>query len=173
MLSDFKDLFLILFASQEAAYFAAVLQAIATVGAAIYGLFSFNKWIKQRSIEKCSDYAEAALNLLDSAHERLMDLGENISIPDWNKKYNESKAEFGQARRKAHRLGDSTIDANLKIYEEALLSFETIHHTMHDALITTKDSHGESEVSKNSTKLKNAYENLYNELLEKSLIPKH
>ena len=154
---DIKELFLLYFASQEAAYFGTVLQAITAAGAAVYGLFSFNNWMKQKYLEKCSDYAEASLNYLDSAHEMLMDAFDDPHQMH-EKSYSKIKSEFGQAYRKARRLGDATINMHFKNYQQALLSMESDHKVKKVANDQLKEE------------LPKLYVTLYEELVEHSLI---
>ena len=161
MFESLKTFFLSFLASQEAAFFGTFLQAFTTISIAIYGLFSFNRWRKQKYFEKSSDYAESALNFLDDAHETLLDILEKkkqTAKPE--QAFENVMAAFGLARRKARRLGDVTINENLKKYDSILLSLEDAHI----------DKLSQDDSKKIISDLKRVYKALYDELLEQSLI---
>lgn len=166
-----KELLLALFASPQAGYFGTFLQAITTLCAAIYGLFSFNQWRKQKYMEKRSDYAEESLNCLDNAHETLMDLLHSHSLRNWMENFAKVKAEFGQARRKAHRLGDPEIDGILKKYETYLRLVETNYNVRYSEVADGSDkARADEKLSDTIKELQALYKNLYESLVRKSLI---
>lgn len=171
MFESLKTFFINIFATQETAYFSAFIQAMVTVGASIYGLFSFNKWMKQKFMEKRSDYADVALNFLENAHELIIDLLTRSQIADWDQKFQTVLTNFAQARRKAHRLGERDLDDYFQKYETILKSIETNHLKVDQPLFSsTEKANADNALSQAISELGTLYKKIYDELDHISLI---
>ena len=114
MFESIKDIFISFISQPYIPNLSAFIQAMVAASVAIYGLFSLNKWAKQKYYEKRSDYAEDALSHLEPAHEEIIHLLREPHAHEWDKSYVYAVNEFKQGRRKANRIGDHTVNLHLK-----------------------------------------------------------
>lgn len=149
----------------------AFIQAMVAAIAAIFGLFSFNKWAKQKYYEKRSDYADDALSHLEPAHEEILHLLRDPQDEHWNQLYANAVSEFKQGRRKANRIGDDKINGLLKKYEHTISNIELNHIQRVDDVFMGKDKAvADERLSHSIDELQKLYKHIYEELTHLTLI---
>lgn len=171
MFDGFKDIIISFINAPYIQNLSALIQAFTAVGVAIYGLFSFNKWAKEKYLEKRSDYAEESLTYLESAHEEIVHLLRDPKDEHWNERYAHAVDDFKRGRRKANRIGDPKINGVLKRYEETVGMIEANHIQRVDDMFMGKDKAiADERLSHSIDHLQKLYSLLHESLTEKTLV---
>lgn len=171
MFESIKDLFIQFISAPYIQNLSAFIQALVAACVAIYGFFSFNKWAKEKYLEKRSDYAEDALSHLEPAHEEILHLLRQPHATDWDKLYAHALNEFKQGRRKANRIGDHKLNLHLKKYEEIVRTIQSNHIQRVDDVFMGKDKAiADERLSHSIEELQKLYSTFYEELTHKTLL---
>ena len=171
MFESIKDMLVHFISQPYIQNLSAFIQATVAASVAIYGLFSFNKWAKQKFYEKRSDYADEALSHLEPAHEEIIHLLREPHALEWNQSYSHAFDEFKKGRRKANRIGDHAVNAQLKEYEEIVRTIQSNHIQRVDDVFMGKDKAiADERLSHSIGELKKLYSLYYEELTKMTLI---
>ena len=171
MFDTLKDMLIHFISQPYIPNLSALIQAIVAATVAIFGLFSFNKWAKQKYYEKRSDYADDALSHLEPAHEEILHLLRDPKDEQWNQLYANALSEFKQGRRKANRIGDDKINRLLKKYEHTIATIESNHiQRVDDVFMGKEKAIADERLSHSIDELQKLYSHIYEQLTEKTLI---